>query len=125
MNRDKWLHLRLTTNELALIAKNHSQTTHTKLSDYCRDILLGKPMIKAYRDMGIDALITEFSALNKILNGVANNYNQALHKLHLLPDDTQVKGWFIAHEIDRRKLLSDIENIKNFIGKHAEKWLQS
>lgn len=124
-NRDKWLHLRLTSAELAQISNNFEQTTQPKLSDYCRGILLGRPMIKAYRNKSLDALMIEFAALNKTLNGIANNYNQAMHKLHLLPQTELVKHWFIVHEADRKKLVAAIQQMKDFMAKHASSWLQS
>lgn len=124
-NRDKWLHLRLTTAELAQLNNNFGQTTQPKLSDYCRGILLGKPMIKAYHNKSLDALIVEFSALNKTLNGIANNYNQAMHHLHQLPQTELVKHWFIVHEADRKKLIAAVEQMKELMGKQASSWLQS
>lgn len=124
-NRDKWLHLRLTAAELEQISKNYTKTTQPKLSDYCRGILLGKPMIKAYRNQSLDALIVEFSTLNKTLNGIANNYNQALHRLHQLPQTELVKHWFIAHEADRKQLVAAVAQMKGFMEKHASSWLQS
>lgn len=43
--RDKWLNVRLTDAEYKKILKNYSGTTHAKLSDYSRAILLRKPII--------------------------------------------------------------------------------
>lgn len=124
-NRDKWLHLRLTADELAQISRNYAKTTEPKLSDYCRGILLGKPMVKAYHNKSLDALIVEFSALNKTLNGIANNYNQALHRLHQLPQTDLVKHWFIAHEADRKKLVAAVQQMKDMMEKQSSSWLQS
>lgn len=124
-NRNKWLHLRLTDDELQLLTKAFTGTTERKLSDYSRKILLGKPMIKGYRNLSSDALIQEFSLLIKTLNGIANNYNQAVHKLHTLRQHHEFKTWFVTHEMDKRKLLQDVQYIKDFINKNASIWLQS
>jgi inhibitor of KinA sporulation pathway (predicted exonuclease) len=124
-NREKWLHLRLTDAELATINQNFRQTTQPKLSDYCRALLLGIPIVKTYRNQSLDTLISEFAILNKTLNGIANNYNQALHELHQLTRTEQVKQWFVTHEMDRRKLLEDVSVMKDFMQKKVEEWLQS
>ena len=125
INRDKWLHLRLTEAEQKRLFKNHARTTQPKFSDYARAILLGKPMIAAVRNQSLQDIMAELTALRKDLNGVANNFNQAVHRLHTLDHIPQFKSWLLTYDMDKRKLLADIDHLKVFINKTAEKWLQS
>ena len=125
VNRDKWLHVRLTEAEQTALKKAFKGTTQTKLSDYARAILLGKPMIAAVRNQSLQEILAELSALRKDLNGVANNFNQAVHKLHMLDHLPQFKSWLLAYDLDKRKLLKDIAQMKDYINQTAEKWLRS
>lgn len=124
-NRNKWLHLRLTEEEYKQLQYQFSKTTERKISAYSRNILMGKPMIKGVRNLTAEALMQEFAQLRKDLNGIANNYNQAVHQLHLIRKKEQYKPWLETYETGRRKLLHDVERIKDFINKAASLWLQS
>lgn len=124
-NRNKWLHVRLTEDEYQQLQHQFSKTTERKISAYSRNILLGKPMIKGVRNLTSEALMQEFSRLRKDLNGTANNYNQAVHQLHLIRNREQYKSWLETYETGRLKLLQDIACIKDFINKSGAIWLQS
>lgn len=124
-NRDKWLHLRLTQKEYEQLHSQFSRTTCKKLSDYSRNILLGRPMITATKNQSLDDITTVLFKLRKDLNGVANNFNQAVHTLHTLSKISAFNAWLMTYESDKKFLLEKIEIIKNYIDKTAEKWLQS
>lgn len=124
-NRDKWLHVRLTEAEYRQLRRAFAGTTERKLSAYARKMLLGKPMIAGVRNLTAEGLMPEFAKLLKDLNGIANNYNQAVHKLHTLQRYGQFHSWLASYEMDRRRLLKDVESMKEFIHKSAAVWLQS
>jgi thiaminase len=123
-NRTKWIHVRLTEAELQTLQENFKRTTERKLSAYTRNILLGKPMIKGVRNKTAEDLMQHFVQLLKTLNGIANNYNQAVHKLHLLNQDNQYKSWIRTHDSQRLSLLDNIRDIKTFMNKAVAVWLQ-
>lgn len=125
INRDKWLHVRLNETEQKLILKHYSGTTHGNISDFARAILMGKPIIAAVRNQSLQDILAELTALRKDLNGVGNNFNQAVHKLHTFDHIPQIRSWLLAYDLDKRKLLKDIEVIRDFLNKTADKWLQS
>jgi hypothetical protein len=125
INREKWLHLRLTGKEQSKILKNYAGTTHDTVSDYARAILLGKPMIAAVRNQSLQEILAELSALRKDLHGVANNFNQAVHKLHTLDHIPQIQSWVLSYELDKKKLLKEVQQIREYIDQTVEKWLQS
>jgi hypothetical protein len=124
-NRDQWLHIRLFDEEKNAIIKAFEKTTNAKLSDYVRAILLGKPMIAAVRNQSLQDILAVLVKLRNDLNGVANNYNQAVHKLHTIDHIPEYQIWILKYENDRVQLLKDIESIKEIINQTAEKWLQS
>jgi len=115
--KDKWLHLRLSEKEQQQLNRQFRKTTEKKLSAYARNILLGKPMISGYRNQSLDALITEFVILNKTLNGIANNYNQSIHKLHTFDRYPQVKAWLDHQQKVPENLLQSITAVKALVQK--------
>jgi len=123
-NRTRWLHVRLTEAEYESLQKAFKKTTTRKLSDYCRRVLSGKPIIESYRNSSLDDLMHEFIKLRKDLNGIANNFNQAVHKLHTLDHSVQFQNWLITYELEKKILISKVDEVRNHIAKMGEKWLQ-
>ncbi|HEY9560590.1 MAG TPA: plasmid mobilization relaxosome protein MobC [Anseongella sp.] len=122
--KNKWLHLRLDEAEHRQLVKQFSRTTETHLSKYARKILLGKPMIARTRDESLKDIIVVLTRLQKDLNGVGNNYNQMLHKLHIMDEYEEIKAWVISYELEKRSLFESIEIMKGFIAKTSERWLR-
>ena len=122
--KNKWLHLRLSAAEHEQLAKAFSKTTEKKMSSYSRKILLGKPIVATYRDRSSDDLLIEFAALLKTVNGIANNYNQTVHKLHTLDHVPQVKNWLDNNGESGKMMLNGIVEIKAMMNKISAKWLQ-
>ncbi len=123
-NRTKWLHLLLKPDEYSLLHKYFRKTTCRKLSDYSRKILLNKPVTENYRNQSLDDFMTEAIKLRNELNSIGNNFNQAVKKLHTLSQITEFKSWIIYFETEEKNLANKISEIKNYIEKTGEKWLQ-
>ena len=123
-NRSRWLHLRLTPDEFEKIHRQFSKTTCRKLSDYARKILLGKPLIATTRNQSLDDFMAEAIKLRNDLNGIGNNFNQAVKKLHTLNQISEFRHWIITYEIEKQILFNKMDEIKNHIKKIGEKWLQ-
>jgi hypothetical protein len=123
-NRSRWLHLRLTPEEYEKIHRQFSKTTCRKLSDYARKILLGKPLIATTRNQSLDDFMAEAIKLRNDLNGIGNNFNQAVKKLHTLNQIPEFRHWIITYEIEKQILFNKMDEIKNHIKKIGEKWLQ-
>jgi hypothetical protein len=124
-NRTKWIHLRLTPEEYTLLQKRFEKSVCPKLSDFARKNLLQKPIVMKYRNESLDELILELIRLRTDLNAIGNNFNQAVKRLHTLNQISDFRTWIMAYELDKKILLSTVENIKNQIQKLSEKWLQS
>lgn len=122
--RSKWLHVRLNEDEHNKITKAFKGTTEIKLSEYVRKIILKKPMIAAVRNQSLQDILTVLFKLRSDLNGLANNFNQAVKKLHTLRDERAIAQHLLQLRIEERQLLKNIEEMKIFIAKAQEKWLQ-
>jgi hypothetical protein len=123
--KDKWLHIRIDDTEQRQIQGLFTRSKDRKLSGYLRKVILQKPVTVIYHNQSLDDIVTVLTRLQNDLNGLANNYNQAVHKLHTLRDVPEYALWLITYEHDRKKLLDDVAEIKSYIRKTAALWLQS
>ncbi len=122
--RNQWLHLRLSENEKVQIHKAFLKTTQRKISDYARKILLGKPMVATYRNASMDELMNELVKLRKDLNGLANNFNQTVHKLHTLDHSSSLESLLTHYENQRKILFEKVENMREMMYKIGAEWLR-
>ncbi len=123
-SRDQWLHLRLTEKEKLQLHKAFLKTTQRRMSDYARKILLGKPMIATYRNASIDELMDELIKLRKDLNGLANNFNQTVHKLHTLDHGLSSESLLKHYENERKILFEKVEEMRKMTNKVGAEWLR-
>jgi len=121
-HRTKWVNVRLTEAEFAELSKLFTLTTDRKMSDFARRKLLGKPVKILSRDASLDALTEQLAKLRTELARLAGNYNQAVKKLHSLARIKDFEQWLLTYELDRRKLLVQIERIAQAIIQITEKW---
>ena len=123
-NRLKWLTVRVSEAEYAAIQKQFQQTTERKLSAYVRKILLGKPMIKEVRNASLQEVIAVLARMQKDLNGLTNNYNQMVHRLHISDTKAELKSWVELYEKEKKSLFFHIETLSSYIEKTSERWLR-
>jgi len=123
-NRKRIVGMRFTTKEYEQIEKKWKDSTCRKLSEYLRKIIFNKPIVATYRNKSLDDLMTELIVLKKELNGVGNNFNQAVKKLHTLHQIPEFRQWIEVYESEKNLLLKKVEEIKNVTGKIGEQWLQ-
>lgn len=123
--RNRWLHIRLTREELELIDKNFKDSAYRKRSDFVRRNLLRRPIVMKYRNESLDNLLQELIQLRTQLNFMGNNFNQSVKKLHTLFEISDFRIWILSFDSDRNRYFSLIEEIKKSIENLAKKWLQS
>jgi hypothetical protein len=123
-NRNKWLHIRLSDEEHNQLKKRFSQTTCRKLSDYSRRILFAGKITILHRNQSLDEFMMEMIQLRKELNALANNFNQAVKKLHTLQYIPEFKTWAVLNETSQQILLKKVEQIKVKINLISNQWLQ-
>ncbi len=124
LNRSRIIGLRLTLKEYEQIEKKWKASTCRKLSDYVRRNLFEKVIVTTYRNQSLDDYMAEAMKLRNELNGIGNNFNQAVKKLHTLHQIAEFRSWIITYELEKKILLNKVDEIKNHIQKVAEKWLQ-
>ena len=123
-NRKRIVGVRFTIKEYEQIEMKWKESTCRKLSEYVRKIIFNKPIVATYRNKSLDDLMTELIQLKKELNGIGNNFNQAVKKLHTLHQIPEFKQWLEVYETEKTLLLNKVEEIKNVTGKIGEQWLQ-
>ncbi len=123
-NRSRIIGLRLTPKEYEQVEKKWKASTCRKLSDYVRRSIFEKPIVTTYRNQSFDDFMAEAIKLRNELNGIGNNFNQAVKKLHTLHRIPEFRDWLISYELEKKVLLNKVDEIKNHIQKIGEKWLQ-
>jgi hypothetical protein len=123
-NRSRLVTLRLTPKEYQQLSNRFKGTTCRKLSEYMRKVLLEQKLTMYTRNQSLDDFMTEMILLRSELNAIGNNFNQAVHRLHTLDKIPEVGIWIKANELQKKELLTKIEQIKLRIEKISDKWLQ-
>ena len=122
LNRTKIIMVRLTTTEYEELLKKYRSTICRKLSNYLRNVLISGQVTVLTRNQSLDDFMAEMIALRKELNAIGNNFNQAVHRLHLLEKIPEFRIWIMQAEDEKKILLQMISEIKNRINQFAEKW---
>ncbi len=123
--RNRWLHIRLTKEELDIIDRNFKASAYRKRSDFIRRNLFRKPIVLKYRNESLDKLLQELIQLRTQLNFIGNNFNQSVKKLHTLLEISEVRLWIISFENNKERYFCLVDEIKKHIENLARKWLQS
>jgi len=119
-----WISFRVKPTEYAIIHGHFSKTTCRKLSEYARNVLLQKPVVIKIRNKSADELLTAMIQLKKELNAIGNNFNQAVHKLHLLDKIPEFRVWVQQYDGLQKILIIKVEEIKLRMNQLYEQWLQ-
>ena len=62
--------------------------------------------------------------LKKDLNGIGNNFNQAVHKLHILEKIPEFREQIFQYELLHKNVVEKVEEIKLCMSQVYEQWLQ-
>ncbi len=122
--RSKCLTVRFTEEERKKLDRLRGKAHAGSLSEYARDVLLGEPVIIKYRNQSADDFLEEMILLKKELNAIGNNFNQAVHRLHTLDHDAQIKAWAILNEASKEQFMKKVEEIRERMNRIYEQWLQ-
>lgn len=124
-NRIKRLNIRLTEAEFMRIEKHFKASTERQFSSFLRSLILKKPIYAGVVNQSLKDIMAELFELRKDFNGVANNLNQVVHKLHMTDKIPEVKAWLLLFEMDKKALQKAMDEMRIYINKTADKWLQS
>ena len=122
--RKKFIKIRMNDDEIKQVKKNQQQTTERNLSNYIRKVSLQKPVIVKYRNQSADDFLRDMLQLKKELNGLGNNFNQAVKKLHLLDKIPEFRSWILTNDSLQQSLIGKIDEIKSRMNQLYEQWLR-
>ena len=121
--KEKWLHLRLSEQEYNIILARFNGTFSDSLSQYAREVLMGKPLIGRVRDQALDDVMSELTNIRKDLNAYGKNFNQVAKKVNQHQDFALVSAWLSAFENEEKNLGQVRSELEKLIQKLLEKWL--
>ncbi len=122
--RRKMVVVRMNETELNQLEKFQQQTTEKDTSSYLRKVALQKPVTVKYRNESADDFLLDMLNLKKELNAIGNNFNQAVHKLHILDKIPEFRVWVNQYDGLQKVLISKVEEIKLRMNQLYEQWLQ-
>jgi hypothetical protein len=122
--RRKMVVVRMNEIEFNQLEKFQQQTTEKDTSGYLRKVALQKPVTVKYRNESADDFLLDMLGLKKELNAIGNNFNQAVHKLHLLDKIPEFRSWVMQYDGLQKVLINKVDEIKLRMNQLYEQWLQ-
>ncbi|MBY0479720.1 MAG: plasmid mobilization relaxosome protein MobC [Chitinophagaceae bacterium] len=122
--RNLVLKVRINAVEKTQLKKLQKQSTERSLSNYVRKVALQKPVTITYRNQSADDFLKDMLDLRKQLNGIGNNFNQAVHKLHTLDRIPDFREWIREQQAAQKQIVQSIETIRLRMNQLYEQWLQ-
>ena len=121
--RKHFVKTRMNDAELNQLTSLQQKTTERDISSYLRKVSLQKPVTVKYRNQSADDFLKQMLELKKDLNGIGNNFNQAVHKLHLLDKIPEFRVWVNQYDGLQKVLVNKVEEIKLRMNQLYEQWL--
>jgi hypothetical protein len=122
--RNKMVVIRMNKIEFEKVEKFRKKSTERNISSYLRKVCLQKPVTIKFRNQSADDFLKDMVLLKKELNAIGNNFNQAVHKLHLLDRIPEFRDWVHQNDILLKALVAKVEEIKLRMNQLYEEWLQ-
>ena len=122
--RRKMVVVRMNEFEINQLTKLQGKTTEKDTSAYLRKVALQKPVTVKYRNESADDFLLDMLNLKKELNAIGNNFNQAVHKLHILDKIPEFRVWVQQYDGLQKVLINKVEEIKLRMNQLYEQWLQ-
>ena len=122
--RSKMVVVRMNEAEINQLTKLQQKTTEKDTSSYLRKVALQKPITVKYRNESADDFLLDMLNLKKELNAIGNNFNQAVHKLHILDKIPEFRIWVQQYDGLQKVLINKVEEIKLRMNQLYDQWLQ-
>ncbi len=116
--------VRMNDAEFEKVETLRKKSTERNLSSYVREVVLQKPVLINYRNQSADDFLKDMLELKKELNAIGNNFNQAVHKLHILDKIPEFRVWVKYYDGLHQSLVTKVEEIKIRMNQLYEEWLQ-
>ena len=121
--RKHFVKTRMNDAELNTLTMLQQKTTERDISSYLRKVSLQKPVTVKYRNQSADDFLKQMLELKKDLNGIGNNFNQAVHKLHLLDKIPEFRAWIQQYDGLQKLLVNKVEEVRLRMNQLYEQWL--
>ena len=118
------LKVRMNEDELKQVKRQQEKSTERNLSSYVREVAMQKPVLINYRNQSADDFLKDMLGLKKELNAIGNNFNQAVHKLHILEKIPEFRVWVNQYDGLHQSLVNKVDEIKLRMNQLYEEWLQ-
>ena len=122
--RNKMVMVRMNAAEFEQAERFRKKTTEKYLSTYIRKLSLQKPVLVKYRNQSADDFLQSMLELKKELSAIGNNFNQAVHKLHLLDKIPEFRLWVKQYGDMHQVFVHTTGQINSRINELYEQWLQ-
>jgi MobC-like protein len=122
--RSKMIVVRMNETEINQLTKLQQKSIEKDTSSYLRKVALQKPVTVKYRNESADDFLLDMLNLKKELNAIGNNFNQAVHKLHILDKIPEFRNWVQQYDGLQKVLISKVEEIQLRMNQLYEQWLQ-
>jgi hypothetical protein len=116
--------VRLNEGEYERLQYFQRMTTEATLSNYLRRVALNKPVMVKYRNTSADDFLRDMLELRRELNGLSDNFGQAVKRLHVLEKIPEFRSWLTVYDHSRQAFLQKVEQIHMRITRLYELWLQ-
>jgi hypothetical protein len=122
--RKKMIVVRMNDDEFEKVENLRKKSTERNLSSYVREVVLQRPVLINYRNQSADDFLKDMLELKKELHAIGNNFNQAVHKLHMLDKIPEFRTWVKYYDGLHQSLVTKVEEIKLRMNQLYEEWLQ-
>ena len=122
--RKIFVKIRMNEAEVLQLKKLQQQSTERSVSNYVRKVALQKPVFVKYRNQTADDFLKEMVQLKKELNAIGNNFNQAVHKLHILDKIPEFRFWVKFYQGLQQSVAAKVQDINSKVNQLYEQWLQ-
>jgi hypothetical protein len=122
--RKLFLKIRMNHAEMEQLKNLKKKTPERSISNYVRKVVLQRPVIVKYRNQTGDEFLKEMIQLKKELNAIGNNFNQTVHKLHILDKIPEFRNWIKCYYGLHQSVVNKVEEINSRINQLYEQWLQ-
>jgi MobC-like protein len=120
--RSEVLTIRMTPDEYLQLERLAATTVNSGLSDYCRHVLLQKPVTMLRRNQSLDDFLVDMLLMRKELRQIGNQFNQAVHRLQILKGNAELRHWLFINEQDKNRLFQLIEQISTQLNEAHRLW---
>lgn len=121
--KKKMVVIRMNESEFEQAEKFRKKTTERYLSTYLRKLSLQKPVAVKYRNQSADDFLKQMLELKNELHAIGNNFNQAVHKLHLLDKIPEFRVWINQYDGLHQAFIDKTEQIQIKVNELYEQWL--